>query len=62
MSINFDELLAARLVVEEAKKAWEEEKNHAFKWKRRVVASYKESEGFQCSFWCSSQATYEFWY
>ncbi|RWV86065.1 hypothetical protein GW17_00052082 [Ensete ventricosum] len=38
------------------------EKNQAPEWKRRVMASYKESEGFQYGFRHSNRAIYEFGY
>ncbi|RRT71913.1 hypothetical protein B296_00006489 [Ensete ventricosum] len=38
------------------------EKNQAPEWKRRVMASYKESEGFQYGFRHSNRAIYEFMY
>ncbi|RWW06965.1 hypothetical protein BHE74_00032743 [Ensete ventricosum] len=44
--------------VEEAKGASEKEKNQAFEWEKRLVASYKESEGFQCGLRCFSQVPY----
>ncbi|RWW86752.1 hypothetical protein BHE74_00004459 [Ensete ventricosum] len=46
LSANSDELLDACLAIEEVRKAWEEEKSYASKRERRVVASYKEFEGF----------------
>ncbi|RRT64378.1 hypothetical protein B296_00004323 [Ensete ventricosum] len=44
--------------VEEAKGASEKEKNQAFEWEKRLVASYKESEGFQYGLRCFSQVPY----
>lgn len=58
LSDHSDELVAAHLTTEEAKGVWEEEKNQASEWERRVMASYKESEGFQCSLRRSSQVVY----
>lgn len=60
LSANFNELVVACLATKEAKGAWDEEKNQASEWVRRAMASYKESEGFQCDLRHSSQATYEF--
>lgn len=48
LSITSDELVVAHLAIEEVKGVWEEEKNQASERERRVVVSYKESEGFQC--------------
>lgn len=49
LSANSDELMVAHLAIEEAKGVWEEEMNQASKWEKRVVTSYNESKGFQCS-------------
>ncbi|RWW11056.1 hypothetical protein GW17_00025359 [Ensete ventricosum] len=46
----------------EAREAWEKEKSQASVKEERVVASYKESEGFQCSLRHSDQVAYEFGY
>lgn len=44
------------------REALEEAKSQASKREKRVMASYKESKGFQCSLQHSGQAIYEFRY
>ncbi|RRT59642.1 hypothetical protein B296_00030966 [Ensete ventricosum] len=60
LSAKSDELVVAQVVAKEAKGAWEDKKNQASKWERRVMASYKEFDGFQCVLQRSSYAAYEF--
>ncbi|RWW23380.1 hypothetical protein BHE74_00032086 [Ensete ventricosum] len=55
-------MVATQLTAKEAKKAWEEERSYIAKWERRVMASYKEFQGFCCSLERANQAMYEFEY
>ncbi|RWW48353.1 hypothetical protein BHE74_00045576 [Ensete ventricosum] len=62
LSVSYDRLVATQLIVEAAKKAWEEERSYIAKQDRRVVASYKESEGFYSGLEHANRVVYEFRY
>ncbi|RWV84558.1 hypothetical protein GW17_00053718 [Ensete ventricosum] len=60
LSANLDQLAVVRLAMKEAKKAWEEEQSYMAEQERRVMASYKEFDGFHCSLKHASQVAYKF--
>ncbi|RWW42952.1 hypothetical protein BHE74_00051439 [Ensete ventricosum] len=51
-------LVATQLTIKEAKKVWEEERSYVTERERRVMASYKEYEGFHCNLEHASQFVY----
>ncbi|RRT56059.1 hypothetical protein B296_00027914 [Ensete ventricosum] len=62
LSANLDQLAVVHLATKEAKKAWEEEQSYVAEQERRVMASYKEFDGFHCSLKHASQVAYKFGY